>query len=522
MDSTYDATGKRIVANTSKTRPDMQRQGINTSLFGSARRAGLAVEEASTQSALEGSLTDLGKLAQAGRRAAAEDASAPTLYYNLARHVMKYMEEESVAAGLPQFDWLSSEVSSQLPRLIDDFFESVGITSKAKQNVLREYFSTQRVRDYQSLAPEEAATMRRQVKEAQDDILLAELNGDTPNLLDELAETKGFDVEYDPAVGVVVRDKHSSLEMPFDDKDAALKFVRDFDREMPDITPMSDIPLEVMEAAPGGQHAGSTIQRTVSVEQEISIGEDILEKTAKEQAKRQAIGGGAPPPPPITPPPPSGTPPLPPPPGTPPVPEPSMSKQFRDLASSNGQRYQKLLDDLTSQVAHAFLPMRNWTLRAEQLMTEAGVTSGRLWESYRNTVTGITKAHNESDPYYKEINSIIRSFRRQHVRKGHVSEVLEAPTVARRTELMDKHEFTADERIAVDRAIGFSSRSFLKLALTQPEKSLIIFRTSLIGSDVVQGILSVTLRNCQKKFSFLQSILEMVTWIYVRWTLVSL
>jgi hypothetical protein len=370
---------------------------------------------------------------------------APGLYSDFRNHVLGYMEAESRAAGIPQFDWTSSEVSSQLPRLLEGFLDERGIGDNLTRAALTNYFDRMRVLDFKSLAPAEAVEAAAIRAEAGRAVTVAQAEGRTLEQLPALAEERGF-VIVSEGDRLVVQDGMSDLSVPVQDEASAVAFLSEFQREAPDFTTVSDVPAELIEAVPGGIHPGTSIDYApASPSQQIEVAELAINRT-----NRMFGGGGGGDVPPALPPA-SG-------PG-----EPgrlggaeSLGGQFRRLARDDPQRFQEMLDRMTSQAAQLFLPMRNFTLRGEEILHSYGIDRGVMWQQYSRATTGLDVAHNELTPYFTDLNDIIRTFRRRLVRTGVVRDVMEASGPQAKGALMDLHEFTPDERRAIERLNFFT------------------------------------------------------------------
>lgn len=377
---------------------------------------------------------------------------APRLYNDFRNYSLAYMHGESDAAGIPRFHWTSSEVSSQLPRLLKEFLDDRGITDNLTRAAVSNYFERMRVNDFRDLVPDdaaEAATMRAQAADA---VIQAQMEGRTLERLPALAEEKGFNVDVDPRDGaVVLHDALSDLVVPVGSEDDAIHFLSNFHRDMPDLTPAADVPAELVESVPGGVHPGTSTDY-----EPMDPGEqNHWMQMAVNRANQVAQGGGG-----------AGTPPGQPPQlgtgggGGPPQlgGNQNLGQQFRRLARDDPERFQQMLDQMTSQAAQLFLPMRNWTLRGEEILHNFGIDRGVMWQQYNRATTGLDIAHNELTPYYNELNDIIRTFRRRLVRTGIVRDVMEASGPQAKLALMQQHGFTPDEQQAIDRLNFFTHR----------------------------------------------------------------
>lgn len=344
---------------------------------------------------------------------------APGLYNAFRNYAISTLERETTTAGVRQFDWLGPETSSQLPRLMDDFFDTINLEGEVGRSALREFFDRQRVNDFRAVAdPEDLAFEAAMKREAASAVAEASLRDQDLPFLESAAESKGFVLEEDPRSGFVVHDQHSGMFYAAGSEEAAEDFVRTFERSQPDYTPISDVPAELIESIPGGPNPGSNVDYIRGVREQV----DDLEAQVDELESLVVAGGGGG----FTPPP--GVPPLPGggegrflPPGEG---RPTRRQQLRELYRDERERFGHLMDDLQSTVLQ-LMPMRNFTQQVQELMNRSGVTEDRTWEIYNRIVTGITKAHNESIPYYSGIREILAPVRRRLIRKGYMTRLLE-------------------------------------------------------------------------------------------------
>lgn len=372
---------------------------------------------------------------------------AAGLYKDFKSFVQETMYEEGLEAGLPEqvYGWLSTETSSQVPRLLDEWFQANDITDRLEQEILRGYFERRRLNDFKQAAPQAL----REVREINERIAREIGPNQRPKSTEDIASEMGFIYERNADGTGVLRHELSDLEVSVDSPEAAEAFLRNFHKEMPDITPVTDVPVEVMETL--GTAGGSKLPPRLDggAVAEAKALEDyagVLEKELKDMEAEFGGGGGGEPPqiPPFS----SGGPyphELPPGRGS------SLASQIRNLSDEGLSRLMNIDSRLSSLWLRYATPFRALTLKFQQQLQEAGLEAARLWQHYNDIAVGVSRAHNDAKPWYEEASDIISVFKRFNRRSGRVVEVMEAPTWNDKLRLMDKYGFNSKEREAVQR-----------------------------------------------------------------------
>lgn len=367
--------------------------------------------------------------------AALAGLDAPQSYVEFRKFVLQYMADQSGVAGLPEFGWLETETASQIPALMDRFLSEQGITQPGLRRTMEAYFNQRRVQDYKNLAADEFAEADRVARQVGNEVAAAQASGELETSIYELAATKGFQlVPYSNNMGFTLRDQIGELEIPVANEQAAELFLRNFDRELPDVTPMSDVPMEAVPTIPGAP--AQTMLEPV-LRGGAQMLERVQEKTLRWLTRELervvaggggAGGGGGEPPWGTAANPDAGWPDPALPPGHYAMPgqtyQPSLAEQFRNA----DRRLYELMEDQDSILVNWLFPMRSWALHWESRLTEIGIDQGRMWQQYNDIVTGRSKAHNAATPLYQRWQTISSQFRRRFKRHGDVARIQELPT----------------------------------------------------------------------------------------------
>lgn len=248
-----------------------------------------------------------------------------------------------------------------------------------------------------------------------------------------------------------LKDRLSDLTVPVESEEAAKEFLRNFQREMPDITPASDVPVEVMDLVPGGANFTDGVQpEYLGAEQHF----DSLERTAKglsdalDEIEASGLeinedgsfgfagdneGFQNPPPPP------------------PQLPASSSSpggkspkRQFQDLARNDVRRYAEILHVMDSNLNRWISPFRNLMLVLEEKSQAAGVDF-RPWSDYADIVNARDQAHNFLQPFFEEFADITSHFKSLHQRDGTVVKIEEIPNYNDKLRAMMEANYTPEQ-----------------------------------------------------------------------------
>jgi hypothetical protein len=356
--------------------------------------------------------------------------------------------------------WLSPETTSQLPRLMESYLDHAVGQSPLSRAAIESYFNVRRVQDYQSLAPEE-------LKDTYD--LNAELDKvrQTHPIeripIEDNAATKGFAYVNTPeGAGGTLVDQLSDLRIPVAHEDAAYEFLRNFNRDLPDYTPVSDVPVEAFGSSPHSANPGSdlepVLERGAEAEQHLAarVADEIDAMVARVEgvpALAQPPGGGSPPPPrePFL-----GRGGM----GELPSGRPTLGAQMAEVARSRPQDLYRVLQKFDSAWLRYFTPFRSAALQVEADLKSIGVSEGTIWKHYNQVTTDVTRAHNEALPWHAEYADIMGQFRRKLLRTGTVTRIQEIGDFNQKIEAMQREGYTQEEMAAQNRLGDFNDRFF--------------------------------------------------------------
>jgi GGDEF domain-containing protein len=395
--------------------------------------------------------------------------SGDALYNRFRSYVTEYMQSE--LAKLPpghkaNGDWLSPETSSQLPRLMEAFLDNEGpyLQNQISRAAVESYMNVRRVQDYQDLAPEEVRNTYA-INAELDRERLARPIERIP--IEDIAVTKGFRYLNVPGeAGGTLVDQLSDLRVPVAHEDAAYEFLRNFNRDVPDYTPVSDVPVEGFGHSPHAANPGSdlepVLERGAEAEQHLAdrVSDEIekmiarVEGTDLEPALTQPPGGGGAPPPPrgrnlagggmnaL-------------PPGTP-----SLGSQFAEAARMRPEQLYRIIQKFDSAWLNYFTPFRSVTLQIENDLKNIGISEGTLWKHYQAVSNDVVRAHNEGQPWQAEYADIMGQFRRRLLRTGVVTRVQEIGDYNQKIAAMHREGYNAEEMAAQNRLGDFNDRFF--------------------------------------------------------------
>ena len=140
-------------------------------------------------------------------------------------------------------------LKQNLPQYLEDFLNRLGVT-KSEAARIRAYFNVRHVEGFKDLAP--GAVMESEAAVARAVDVADSSGGMSPlGVLDEHAATRGFVVTPEPGAGVSLIDTAvgaemtAPTEMKFASKEAAHDWLRNLNRDLPDVTPPLDVPGEI-------------------------------------------------------------------------------------------------------------------------------------------------------------------------------------------------------------------------------------------------------------------------------------
>lgn len=374
---------------------------------------------------------------------------SPQAYGAFKSFAEDYMAVESARAGIDQPNWLSVETSSQLPHLMKSWFDSVGIDGKDEQALLELYFDRARLADYRAEMPDKDL-LDKMNEEVASEVQRASTDGTwNPETVEDLAEARGW--IYDPESRELIN-MNNEERVPVEYEQQAIEFLKNYTAEAPDMTPVTDVPFEVIPQVPGDANLADgqmpqwqgaeeffdSVERTAAVIGDM-FGPDFLHGA-------KSGGGGAPPEPPR-----GGPPPIQPPEGPRgelPGQAQTLEQQFKALEKHDPMRYKQAIDKMDSILIQWVHGLRAATIRIETHLKDLGITEGTLWRDLENVEVGLTKAHNAEQPYFDEFRDIVKDFSRRHRRDGTVVHIEEIPNWNDKLAAMQRAGYTPEEMAA--------------------------------------------------------------------------
>ena len=441
---------------------------------------------------------------------------APILYDRFKDQVMSAFTAEANKAGIGYKDWLSPEVASVLPRRMTDFFVDEGITDPVQQHSLDAYFNKERIADYQVSEPQAFADMHAamsKVMDAWNNIPAEEgihtdwlINGPQQGPLDpsgrlsipqeagiyQLADSKNFVWQHHPGQpSGILRDLHSGDTFPMAHETAAKDFLKGVNRELPDNTPISDVPMEVGNTTVSSANPGRTTEGSHDTQDMIDSYndheealEDELNMVNAEDAAatlpthpgvvnepllslppRVAVGppsGGSPPVPP-------GQPPAPPSGGAGDAGSPRIRGAEPETLGSQFARAQRVQPKNLEEVGNRYdsiimrflNPMRSLTMRMTPWLDKMGIDARNLWADGQSLYEGRIRSHNDAHPWMTEAReSVYNQLPRKMVRDGTITKLAEISDFNQRMGEMKQMGLSDDQISAVNRLEAFNNRFF--------------------------------------------------------------
>lgn len=390
---------------------------------------------------------------------------------------MAKFNEEAAVAGIPP---ATSILDSRLMSLIDRYIEDFGQGMSA--------YEMGRFAD--SLEWNIASSLRAQsgVDGAVfDDLLQMQADAftaatDSGELFDPdistLAVARGmiWEPPYLGESGKLV-DQHSNLVIPFETEVAAETFLRNFNREVRDLTTAENAKLSAfsgldsfaLKAQNGIEFPTESIEAEAMFDAAIHGMEAIDNADADLEMISEVMnimndGGGTPPPPP---PPPSSS-------GgaTPEPPDPRLVATMNKIhaaaerraakqaeleakkveANIIGEAFRKQPDKLRAakDFFSGFMdrytaPTRVMMQKLDEFLRQVGVERPTAWRDITRVLDGKSIANNEAAPWLNELNDILNVFDRAHIRNGTLYNVVSASSIPNETLLKNHGYATARE-----------------------------------------------------------------------------
>lgn len=350
--------------------------------------------------------------------------AAPEAYVELKSYALSRMAMEATDSGLAPFDWFSDEMATQVPRYIDEFLSMKGVEGTGARAVYTASFTEARVQEFRSLASVEFAQADALQQEANVALIRRAVESGRSVTIEEIAETKGLIWQPTPnAEGGQLVDAFSKEIIPVDSREAAFSFLMDFNRTVPDYSPFSTVPAELLTAPGGASTPGSSLAPDYlgNADSMVLDGERMLDRL-DEALFMDAGGGGMYPP--------GGSPPLMggggPMGGLPPSGSLTPGDEFGALRDATFGKWRRLEVRFDSSLRRFLEPMRGYAARVTEDMNRAGIQAN-YWDEVTTIENSMAVAHNEMEPWVREFSSALAKIRNKRVRDGTVVLIGELP-----------------------------------------------------------------------------------------------
>lgn len=289
----------------------------------------------------------------------------------------------SMQAG---FEAITSVVRQNLSIYADDFLTELGVANPGERAKLINYFNRQYVQSFRNLAPEESLLQ---------DAALANYNSTATapqtslQSLDELAASKGY-IAIPDGTAIIVKDLSASAgteaaQFRFDTIETATDWVRQINRELPDVTPAAEVPLEVM----------GMVQRTAT--QGANLNGRSADHIAAAVSEMSTADGGA-----------------------------GFIPPEAVLAQAGGGDNIGRLKNLWSDGFNRWMPMRRFFSKIDQAMVEAGMPTG-IAGDVDHMSQRIVQHHNDMHPFMDELTDITRQIKTDRLVSGEWSRLMMLP-----------------------------------------------------------------------------------------------
>lgn len=207
----------------------------------------------------------------------------PGLYEELGTYVQGRVAATADAMGGAMETSMLGRIRNEgLPGYIEDFLDEMGISATGERARVRQYFNERVVEDYSAAVPEESAFQRHMEEQA---AVVDQLAQETPGRrLDRIAQTKGFMVVPEGGTGTwkivdQIASPVGTLRPPttitFESREAAEEWLKRVNRSAPDVTPPSEVPVEVARSLPTQSHLEPELDNARLHESTIVAAEDI-------------------------------------------------------------------------------------------------------------------------------------------------------------------------------------------------------------------------------------------------------
>lgn len=193
---------------------------------------------------------------------------------------------EAMPGGLT-IEKVTSLLNENRSQYVDDFLTDIAkLDNPADKARAESYFNQRFVDDFRSVAPEQAA--RQEIASAEAAAVMERVDLPPVQQLDELAMTKGYTAIPNGRGGWELADNignpGSRTRVTFGSLDAAETWLRNFNRDLPDITPNSDVPIELQASHPRVAQQGPNTNESTP---------RLMRESLRELTEPEPIAGGS-------------------------------------------------------------------------------------------------------------------------------------------------------------------------------------------------------------------------------------
>lgn len=158
------------------------------------------------------------------------------------------VQTQAAMGGALRPEQLETIKSSSMQQWMDDFIDQIGVSSKGDRSRIKNYFNQKWVEGFYNVAPVETA--QNLAGQAELGEVIASHQPTALGRVDDLAATKGFRALPNGEGGWVLADagvggQPQAASIQFESLESAETFLQKFNRELPDISPNSDVPGEL-------------------------------------------------------------------------------------------------------------------------------------------------------------------------------------------------------------------------------------------------------------------------------------
>jgi hypothetical protein len=362
---------------------------------------------------------------------------APELWDGFKADLLVYMNGEAQKAGMaPVLGMDDPRVPGMLEAHSRDYMTKLGITDPGMRAAVDADFNHRWVQDLRDLDYEMRDMQDYLMGQGVEAHNERELN-DSHHIvqsLEEKAQQRGFIWVSRQGDGGSLRDSMNPgvPDILLSTDAQAHEFLARADRTLPDLTPVSDVPMEV------AAHLPTEIGFEPRLSQE-DRGDSLSSMVAKlgdegvtDLAERMSGGGG------VQVAPPSGggfgggtVPPGGPqggyggPQALPPGQPETLGGQFQRLRRADPARVHELENDFKGLLSSKVRYTRYGTLNLQESLENAGIDLGRAWEHYDNLNVARSHAFNEAAPWLNESSAIFKDVPRRIIRDGSLTRIHE-------------------------------------------------------------------------------------------------